>query len=55
MNRWLEKLEKAPDDELTTLTKEGFVSSVSAPTSALEEKSVPGNRWLAKLNQAPRH
>lgn len=49
------KTEKTPDDELTKLTKEGSVSSVSAPTGAFEEKSVPGNRWLAELNKAPRH
>lgn len=55
MNRWLQKLEKAPDTELTRLTKGGCVSSVSAPTSAFEEKNASGNRWLAKLNKAPRH
>lgn len=55
MNRWLEKLGNAPDSKLTQLTKGGSVSSVSAPTGAFEEKNASGNRWLAKLNKAPRH
>lgn len=55
MNRWLEKLVNTPGGELTKVPKGGSVSFGSASPGAFEEKNASGNRWLAKLNKAPRH
>ncbi|MFC2993179.1 hypothetical protein [Halomonas tibetensis] len=55
MNRWLEKLGNVPDSELTKVPKGGSVSFGSTSLGAFSEKNASGNRWLAKLNKAPRH
>jgi hypothetical protein len=55
MNRWLEKLGNAPDDELPKVPKGGSVSFGSASPGAFEEKNASSNRWLAKLGKPPRH